>query len=226
MNVLVVEDERTDFMLVEHAITQLNGGHRVLHAQGCDEAVRLVREEAPIGLALVDILLPDGSGYLIADHLKRLRIPYVMVSSKSLAENAVQGLRHGAEDYIRKPFDVEELTARLECVLRRTRTEPPPQPPLPFNAEELLPDGDRRVDLTPIERNLLELLHEHYDTYVSSEKLIDTIWGPAGQETSKGALRTYISHIRKKLSHAQSALAIVSKWGRGYRLTTHGVPRT
>lgn len=225
MNVLVVEDERTDFMLVEHAITRLNGGYRVLHAQGCDEAVRLVRTEAPIGLALVDILLPDGSGYLIADHLKRLRIPYVMVSSKSLAENAVQGLRHGAEDYIRKPFDVEELTARLECVLRRTRTEPPPQP-LPFNAEELLPDGDRHVDLTPIERHLLELLHAHYDTYVSSEKLIDTIWGPTGQERSKGALRTYISHIRKKLSRAKSPLAIVSKWGRGYRLTALGVPRT
>jgi len=219
MNILVIEDEKTDFLLVKHAIGRLGDTYRVLHAEGCRDAVCAIKE-THISLALVDILLPDGDGYKISEHLKNHGIPFVMVSSKSLPENAVRCLKSGAEDYIRKPFDLDELAARLECVLRRTRVELDAAAPIiaekkrnHLQAEEL------QIDLTPIEHQLLLRLRLRYDTYVSSDELIETVWGTAGLETSKGALRTYISHIRKKLLRSQSPLSIVSKWGRGYRLT-------
>jgi len=219
MNILVIEDERTDFILIKHAIEQLGDSYRVIHAQGCQEAVH-VMETSPVGLALVDIMLPDGDGFKVSEQLKAHHVPYVMVSSKSLPENAVRSLRSGAEDYIRKPFDIEELAARLERVLLRTRQDAPPSAPAPFEEDEgAILVGDVRIALTPIEQQMLHLLRRRFDTYVSSEELIKTVWGPTGMETSKGALRTYISHIRKKLSHAKSSLAIESKWGRGYKLT-------
>ena len=218
MNVLVIEDEKTDFILIKHAIEQLGDTYQVLHAQGCREAVEAM-EEVPVVLALVDIMLPDGDGFKISERLKAHRIPYVMVSSKSLPENAIRSLKSGAEDYIRKPFDIQELAARLERVLLRTRTEPNPATPMPFEEEGTLQVGKIRIPLTPIEQQMLHLLHQRYDTYVSSDELIDRVWGPTNHDSSKGALRTYISHIRKKLSQAQSPLSIVSKWGRGYRLT-------
>lgn len=218
MNILVVEDEKTDFILIKHAIEQLGDTYRVLHAEGCREAIQ-VMEETSVGLALVDIMLPDGDGFKMSERLKARQIPHVMISSKSLPENAVRCLRSGAEDYIRKPFDIEELAARLECVLRRIRLEPDSTAPLLEEEEELFSGEDLQLNLTPIEQQLIHLLRQRYDTYVSSEKLIKTVWGPTGMETSKGALRTYISHLRKKLLEARSPLAIVSKWGRGYRLT-------
>lgn len=218
MNILVIEDEQTDFLLVKHAIERLGETHRVLHAEGCRQALRAM-EAAPIALALVDLLLPDGDGYKISELLKNRGIPFVMVTSKSLPEHAVRGLRSGAEDYIRKPFDVNELAARLECVLRRMRALP--EAPAPRHEEGAGPLGaeELQIDLTPIEHRLLARLRLSYDTYIASDELIETVWGPTSRETAKGALRTYISHIRKKLSRARLPLAIVSKWGRGYKLT-------
>ncbi|WP_300673187.1 response regulator transcription factor [Desulfoluna sp.] len=219
MNVLVVEDEQTDFLLIKHAIGQLGDTYRVLHAEGCREAMWAI-QETPISLALVDILLPDGDGYKISDHLKAQGIPFVMVSSKSLPKHAIRCLKSGAEDYIRKPFDMDELVARLECVLRRT-----PAPAIDEIKGTSLQKAALPIDLTPIEHQLLNRLHLDYDTYISSDELIETVWGSTNLETSKGALRTYISHIRKKLALVQSPLSIVSKWGRGYRLTAAGKPK-
>ncbi|VVS92500.1 signal transduction response regulator receiver domain [Desulfoluna spongiiphila] len=213
MTILVVEDEQTDFLLIKHAIEQLNDAYTVLHAEGCREAVRAIHE-GPVALALVDILLPDGDGHKITAHLKNHDIPFVMVSSKSMPENVVRSLKSGAEDYIRKPFDIEELAARLECVLRRT-----PGLSVATDADPLPGADVLRIDFTPIEHRLLHRLRLGYGTYITSEELIEAVWGRAGLETAKGALRTYISHIRKKLTQAESPLAIVSKWGRGYRLT-------
>lgn len=220
MNILVIEDELTDFLLVEHAIERLGGAHRVLHAEGCRQALRAI-EAAPISLALVDLLLPDGDGYKISELLKNREIPFVMVTSKSLPEHAVRCLKSGAEDYIRKPFDVEELAARLECVLRRTQPDAPLPAP-PAKAKGGVPTETLHIDLTPIENRLLTRLRLGYDTYIASSELIETVWGPTSPETAKGALRTYISHIRKKLSQARSPLVITSKWGRGYKLTKAG----
>ncbi|WP_180137434.1 response regulator transcription factor [Desulfoluna butyratoxydans] len=213
MNILVVEDEQTDFILIKHAIEQLGTSYTVLHAEGCREAVRTIHE-TPVSLALVDILLPDGDGHKITAHLQSHDIPFVMVSSKSLPESVVRSLKSGAEDYIRKPFDIAELAARLECVLRRT-----PELATAKNDEALPGAAALDIDFTPIEHRLLHRLRLRFDTYVPSDELIEAVWGTAGLETSKGALRTYISHIRKKLTQAGTPLAIVSKWGRGYRLT-------
>lgn len=216
MNILVVEDERTDFILIKYAIEQLTTPCSIHHAQTLQEA-HIIMGNHDIGLAVVDILLPDGDGYKMAEHLKKRMIPYIMVSSRALPEDAILGLRSGAEDYIRKPFDVDELSARLERVLSRflgALTPEPPQEQHPLF--EILSEAG--VLLTPTEEQLLELLTENQGAFIPTDALIHHIWGEMNRETSKGALRTYISHIRKKMESCSAPFAIASKWGRGYQL--------
>ena len=217
MNVLVLEDERTDFILVKYAIEQLDVPCTIHHAAGLHEAHRQMKCLA-VDLAVVDILLPDGDGFKMAEYLQEKEVPYVMVSTRTLPEDAIHGLKAGAEDYIRKPFDVDELSARLERVLLRFQRTP--KTSAQNLAQEIL--GTLKLSdtpLTPTEEQLLTYLGLQKEHFVPTDTLIEKVWGDFNRESSKGALRTYISHIRKKLEQCKSPYIIVSKWGRGYQLT-------
>ena len=218
--VLVVDDEPQIVRAL--AINLRARGYDVATAGDGTEALELVAARAP-DVVILDLGLPDIDGVdVIAGIRARSSVPIVVLSGRSDSIDKVDALDAGADDYVTKPFDMDELMARLRSVLRRN---------VNGTAEPVVEFGDVVVDLaatrvtvrgnevrlTPTEWHLLEALVRHPGRLISHRQLLQEVWGP-GYESAQGNLRLYVAHLRGKLEPEPSRPRYFrTEPGMGYR---------
>lgn len=220
--VLVVEDDRNIVDLVRSNL--LVRGYAVeVSTTGVDVLQRVASAQPDI--VLLDLMLPGADGF---DLCRRLReqseVGIIVVSARGGEGDKVRALHLGADDYLTKPFGIEELFARLVATLRRTR---PGTTPAGFGRVEVGDividlDADRvsnrgeRIHLTPTELSLLRELALNPGILLTHARLLRRVWGP-GYETETEYLRVYIGRLRSKLGPGVAKQAIVTEPRVGYR---------
>jgi two-component system KDP operon response regulator KdpE len=218
---LVVDDEPQ--LLRTLQITLRAHGHQVLTAPDGRGALAAVAQERP-ELVVLDLGLPDLDG---VDVVRQLRgwtpVPIVVLSGRHQGAAKVAALDAGADDYVTKPFDIEELLARIRAVTRRLAvTEPTP----PVRLGRFSIDLDDRtvtsgsadgVHLTPTEWQLLDILARNPDRLISQRRLLTDVWGPT-YVTQTHYLRQYMKHLRRKLEDDPARPRhLITEPGMGYR---------
>lgn len=217
--ILVADDDKNIAELVRMYLRK--AGYDVTTAHDGDAAERLLRDEA-FDLAILDIMMPGPDGLQIVRHLrKRSELPVIFLTARTSDVDKVAGLQYGADDYVTKPFNPAELVARVQSVLRRSRTTAEPQSETIAAGELWMDIPNRRatirgeaITLTPKEFDLLATFGRFLNVTLDREKLLDLVWG-----TSFYGMRTVDVHIVRLRSKLEgSGLRIETVWGSGYRL--------
>lgn len=198
----------------------------VLEAATAAEGVRLVEDERP-DLVLLDVGLPDGDGYAVLREIRAFSsVPVIMLTARDEPIDKVRGLEAGADDYVGKPFDHLELTARVRAVLRRLDVRAPAARTAVYRHGDLEIDADarevrvagRRVALTPTEWRILEMLVANAGWVVPHDRLAGRVWG-RDEPADLGSLRVFVRRLRAKLGDdAASPQHLETMRGVGYRL--------
>lgn len=221
MKVLVVDDEPQ----IRRALrTSLEAhGYEVATVGTGEEGVLGVAEMTP-DLVLLDLGLPDVDGAEVIERIRAFsEVPIIVVSVREGQHDKVAALDAGADDFVTKPFGMEELLARSRAALRRRRPEDPTPSVVRFGdltvdlARRLVTRGDEAVHLTPTEYGLLEALVSNPGKLLSHGWLLRKVWG-RGYGTETTYLRTYVRALRRKLGDDASAPALITtEPGVGYR---------
>jgi two-component system OmpR family response regulator len=222
--VLVVDDEENITFLLDSALRHFGFDVRVAHT-GRD-AIAQVEKFAP-DVVLLDVMLPDLDGFEIVRRLRMdgVKVPVLFLSARDATEDKVRGLTLGGDDYVTKPFSLEEVIARIQVILRRQGTTSGSSQ-LTFADLELDDDAHvvRRagqvVELSPTEYNLLRFLLVNAGRVLSRNQILDHVWQYdfGGHAT---VVETYISYLRKKLDKLGPPL-IQTVRGVGYSLRLAG----
>jgi two-component system KDP operon response regulator KdpE len=226
--VLVVDDE----LQIVRALTVIlrSAGYAVEVAATQDQALTSLAAHPPDAM-LLDLVLPDGSGLEVCQSLREWsHLPVLVLSAVGDEREKVRALDAGADDYVTKPFNPEELLARLRAVLRRS-AEAPGEPVIRVGelaidlADRRVSRGGVEVHLTPREFDLLRVLARHQGRLVTQRQLLQEVWGPAyGTETHY--LRVHVAHMRAKLEpDPQRPCYLITEPGVGYRLQDPAEPR-
>ena len=211
--ILIVEDEATIARLME--VSLLRAGYDCTVANDGLTAADLIAEN-DFDIALLDIMLPGLDGYELLDYLRPLGTPVIFITAKTATKDRVRGLQLGADDYLVKPFEVEELLARVGAVLRRTgrggQTLQAFDVTLDVVGRRVTQNG-RPVELTPREFGLLEQLMRNRGAALYREALYERVWG--GEMADTRTLDLHIQRLRKKLGWQEQ---IETVYRVGYRL--------
>ncbi|MER0044012.1 response regulator [Pseudomonas sp. MGal98] len=199
-------------------------GYQVLEADCGEAALRLAALEQP-DLVVLDLGLPDMDGQEVLTRLREWSaVPVLVLSVRAGEKDKVQALDNGANDYVSKPFGVQEFLARVRALLRSRPTSEKPAAALvsgPLRVDfafRRVTLDDQEVSLTRKEYAVLEALARHPDMVVTQQQLLRDIWGPTHIEHSH-YLRIVIAHLRQKLGDDPAApRLIVTEAGVGYRL--------
>jgi two-component system response regulator MprA len=221
MRLLVVDDDRALRDVLRRALTL--GGYEVRLAESGAGALAEIAGAVPDAVVL-DIGLPDIDGLEVCRLLRREgnRVPVLMLTARDAVADRIDGLDAGADDYLVKPFDIDELKARLRALLRRAGGEGGADG-LSFAELTLDPDrhgvvvGERFVELTRTEYQLLELLLLNPRRVLPHSLIYDRVWGYDFGPTSN-ALRVYVGYLRRKLEDAGGRPLIHTVRGVGYSL--------
>ncbi len=221
--ILVVEDEEAIRGIVIQ--TLLRHGYETASASDGDAALEKAFTLRP-DLIILDLMLPRMDGWEVCRRLKAEKdtasIPIIMLTARREERDVVEGLELGADDYMKKPFSLSELTARVRALLRRTAV---PEECGVLEAGDLrIEPGDETallrgvpLELSPTEYRILEALARKMGRTVSREELLSRIWSFSGGDTR--TVDVHISRLRRKLDDGKSpSLAVNSLRGRGYRL--------
>jgi DNA-binding response OmpR family regulator len=222
MNLLLVEDEARVADFLERGL--LAEGYTVMVAREGREGLNLARAY-PFDLILLDLMLPDMSGLAVCQELraKGIRAPILVLTALDTPQDKVKGLRLGADDYLTKPFDVDELLARIEALIRRSQGFPQQTPhlvvgDLVFDRESLTVQRDgETIVLTAKELAVLELLMSMPGKVLSRERILNTVWGYA-EDPLTNVVDVYISRLRGKIDRAGGPTLIKTLRGLGYKL--------
>lgn len=219
--ILIVDDEPQIRRLLEAAVTR--GGHRTLAAASGREAIHLAETHSPDG-ALVDLGLPDRDGIELVARFARMGIVVIVVSARAATGEKIAALDLGAADYVVKPFDTDELLARLRAALRTKSADTGQSGEVGFGdvvidfTARLIHRQGQEVRLAPKEYALLELLARNAGRVVTHAQLLKTVWGPA-HENDVEYLRVAVRAIRKKLEVDPTKPQLIrNEPGVGYRL--------
>lgn len=223
--VLIVEDHPETSEFLGRSVEYL--GFKAVHAETEEEAVARARDSAPVAVVL-DWALREGDGLSVLRRLRAFsRVPVLMLSARGNTRDKVVALEAGADDYIAKPFDAEELMARIRAVLRRNEGSPD----LTRRVLELPGYGlrmdiesrevtlrERRVSLTPKEFRLLQYLVERAGQTVPREELRRLLFA-SDDPHHDSAMDTHVSRLRRKVETDESAPPFISTiYGQGYRV--------
>ena len=222
--ILVIDDEPHIVLGLRDALEF--EGFRVVAAGTGGEGVALAQAERPDAVIL-DLMLPDVNGYTVCEELRRINayVPIVMLTARSLETDKVRGLDAGADDYVTKPFGVNELIARMRAIFRRASRGVPSVP-------ETLALGDATVNLTTqtvtarghehslsfYEVELLRMLAERVGQPVGRDEILGRIWGLDGSPTNR-TVDNFIVKLRKKIEKIPDRPShILTVYGFGYKL--------
>ncbi len=224
--ILLVEDDRNIVDLIRSNLT-VRGFSVVVSTDGSD-AMRLVEEEHP-DIALLDLMLPATDGFELCRQIRATSsIGVIVVSARGGESDKVRALNLGADDYMTKPFGIDELLARITATLRRTRPvegAATPEPSLRFGELEIdlvdqrVTNGGEQVRLTPTEFALLREFATNPGRLLSHATLLRRVWGP-GYATETEYTRVYVRRLRAKLERPGAPPLIVTEPRAGYRFMT------
>ena len=218
MRILLVEDDRT----AARGITfQLQQHRMVVDVADCGaEAMELARLY-DYDAVIVDVMLPDIEGYEVVSRLRAARVeaPVMVLSAINKTSAKVKALGAGADDYLAKPFDPDELAARMQAMIRRSKGYSQPRiqmgaVSLDLAAKEVAVQG-QPVHLTGKEYAILELLMLRRGSVLSKENFLDHLYGGMDEPDAK-IIDVFVCKLRKKLQQAGAANIIGTVWGRGY----------
>ena len=220
---LVVEDEPNILELLSASLRL--AGFEVATAADGSEALRAAQRHRP-DLVVLDVMLPDLDGFDVARRLRSgdARIPVLFLTARDATEDKVKGLTIGGDDYVTKPFSLEEVVARIRAVLRRVQGAAAAAPPSRLRVADLELDTEsyevwragRRVQLSPTEFKLLRYLMSNVGRVLSKGQILDHVWNyDFGGEGN--VVETYISYLRKKIDRLGPPL-IHTVRGVGYSL--------
>jgi two-component system response regulator MprA len=222
MRLLVVDDDRALRDVLRRALSL--SGYDIRLAQSGADALAEIAASVPDAVVL-DVGLPDLDGLEVCRLLRREgnRVPVLMLTARDAVSDRIDGLDAGADDYLVKPFDIDELRARLRALLRRAGGEGDVDGGLSFGELKLDPArhgavvADTFVELTRTEYQLLELLMLNPRRVLPHSLIYDRVWGYDFGPTSN-ALRVYVGYLRRKLEDAGSRPLIHTVRGVGYVL--------
>ncbi|WP_306215282.1 response regulator [Actinoplanes sp. RD1] len=180
----------------------------------------------PPDLAIVDLGLPDMDGVEVVRGLRGwTAVPIIVLSARDAQASKVEALDAGADDYVTKPFGMDELLARIRAALRRAAPQPESATittgdfTVDLAAKRLTTTAGQDVRLTPIEWHMLEVLARHPDKLVAQKQLLREVWGPA-YENETGYLRVHLANLRRKIEPDPSRPRyLITEPGIGYRFT-------
>ena len=226
-NILIIEDDSLQAdvarLLLEH-----HGFDVVLAIDGV-EGLRKLYEVQP-DLVILDLILPQLDGWAVCRRIREMStVPIIIMTSRRSDEEKVKGLRLGADDYVVKPYNAQELIARVGAVLRRTHLPPPSKNTvMRFGGGDLIVDpanlativDGTPVELTPTEHRILLYLAEHPGQVVAIEDIFTNVWG-FDTDVNVNNVKWYVWRLRQKLEGPEGqARFIFTERGAGYRFTS------
>lgn len=216
--IAVIDDEPHIRDLLSLALG--HAGYAVRCAPDAASGLDLVREWEP-DLIVLDVMMPKMSGLEVLPALRRATdAPVVVLSARGEVDDKVEGLAHGADDYLSKPFAISELLARVDAKLRRPHLEA--RATLEYSGlsvdleQHVVEREGRRLDLSPLEYDLLVTLLRRPRRVFTREELLDAVWGDA--DVGTGAVERYISYLRGKVDEGFERPLIQTVRGAGYTL--------
>lgn len=221
MHILVVEDEVKLAKLIQRVLEQERHVVEVAHdgETGLDLAA-----SGSFDIIVLDVMLPKRNGFDICRALREMGVatPVLMLTARDTVADKVQGLDVGADDYLTKPFAIEEFLARLRALSRRTQTYTETDR---LQVGDLVLDrktrevrrGDRQIDLTAKEFALLEYLMRHPNQALSRDRIIEHVWG-YDSDAQPNAVDIYVHFLRRKIDHGHERPLIRSVRGVGYKI--------
>jgi two-component system response regulator MprA len=215
--ILIIEDDEEILRVLKRVLTY--EGYTVDTALTGQVGLTLAREQMP-DLIVLDWMLPKMDGLEVCRRLQKLgNQPILMLTAKDTTQDRVEGLDAGADDYVVKPFEIEELLARIRALLRRTAADRVKV--LEFadlaldSSTRKAKRGDREIELTAKEYDLLELFMRHPDQVMTREVIFDRVWDyDFGGESN--VLDVYIRYLRQKLEEEGESRLIYTVRGVGY----------
>lgn len=199
MKILIVEDECAIADLMILNLTR--AGYTCIYAQDGEVAADLVEQQS-FDLILLDIMLPKVDGYAFMEYVEPLKIPVIFITAKGSVKDKVKGLHMGADDYLVKPFAIDELLARVESVLRRYHKgleEIHVLDVVIYTASHIVKQNGQVVSLTNKEYDLLLYLVQNRNIALYRETLYEKIWEQEALDTTR-TLDLHIQRLRKKLN--------------------------
>ncbi len=208
--------------------------YKVITALDGNKGYALAKQELP-DLIILDVMMPEVDGYTVAKRIRENEetkdIPIIMLTALNMLQNKVQGFNIGVDDYLCKPFEMEELLVRIKALLKRTNNIPKS-----FAVKEVLTQGDitlipetysieingQQVKVTPIEFDIVNLLMQNYGNMVSSAKILNDVWGYSADDAVE-TIRVHMRHIRTKIDKISNGKKYIETiYGGGYRLVPDG----
>lgn len=226
--ILVIDDDNAINELIK--INLELAGYKVIQALDGIKGFALAKQELPNAVVL-DVMMPEVDGYTVAQRIRQnpqtKNIPILMLTALSQLNDKVKGFDIGVDDYLIKPFEMEELKVRIRAILKRTNQIPESvatRELLTLGEITLLPETysvkihDKNAKLTPIEFEIFNLLFQNHGNMVSSAKLLRDIWGYAPDDEIE-TIRVHIRHLRTKIDKiADGKKYIETIYGGGYKL--------
>jgi two-component system, OmpR family, response regulator VicR len=200
----VEDDESLSFVTRDNLELQ---GYRVTYCENGKQAMEMIRQN-DFDLCILDVMLPDTDGFTIAEEIRKFNteVPIIFLTAKSMKEDRIRGLRLGADDYMTKPFSIEELILKVEIFLRRSKIASAPVPTyltignyLLDHKNLLLKFENQVKNLTQKEADLLKMFMENKNEVIKRSHILETLWGEDDYFLGR-SLDVFISRLRKYLS--------------------------
>ena len=226
--ILVIDDEQSINELIK--VNLELAGYKVTQALDGIKGFALAKQELP-NVIVLDVMMPEVDGYTVAQRIRQnpdtKNIPILMLTALSQINDKVRGFDIGVDDYLTKPFEMEELKVRIRALLKRSNQIPESvalREMLTLDEITLLPETysvkihDKVAKLTPIEFEIFNLLFQNHGNMVSSAKLLSDIWGYSPDDEIE-TIRVHIRHLRTKIDKiAKDKKYIETIYGGGYKL--------
>lgn len=226
--ILVIDDDSSINELIK--VNLELAGYSVLQAYDGVKGFALAKQELP-SLIILDVMMPEVDGFTVAKRIREnpqtSEIPIIMLTALSQLNDKVNGFNIGVDDYLVKPFEIDELLVRVRALLKRTNQIPKSASTrdiLTLGEITLLPEtysvkiGDKTAKLTPIEYDIFNLLFQNHGNMVSSAKLLKDVWGYSPDDDIE-TIRVHIRHLRSKIDKISNGKKYIETiYGGGYKL--------
>ena len=219
MKILVIEDDKgiTDYLIPELK----HEGFETVTANTGRQGIEMFQNEKP-DLILLDVMLPELNGIEVLRRIREVsNVPIILETARGETIDKINGLNAGADDYIAKPFEIEELIARINAILRRVNTQDKTEVvlrcrDLEMNTQSMnVKIGDKQLYLSKTEYFLLKLFLENVGKVISRDEILDAIWGKE-HFIDENIVDVYIGYLRSKIADVDKSEYIKTVRGIGY----------
>ena len=222
LKVLVVDDEPNIRDLLSASLRF--AGHQVATAANGTDAINMITDTKP-DIVLLDVMLPDISGFGVPKKIRGMgiEVPILFLTARDDTEDKITGLTVGGDDYVTKPFSLDEIMARISAIMRRTSKDGQDGSMITVGELSINEDahevtvGAQVVDLSPTEYQLLRYLATNPNRVLTKAQILDHVW-EYDFNGEMGIVESYVSYLRKKLDPLSQEPLIMTKRGVGYLL--------